>query len=102
MAKRPHTAEAAPAEPAAPMMSVHLANALLTGAPVSEAEMRCVIEHAKALHAMLVVSGPRFANAARDAIDLHNRAVRRLKGMREEAWRKRALLDDDEPLLEIA
>lgn len=98
----PHEEVIPTARPATPSMSVHLSNALLTGAPISEAEMRCIIEHAKALHALLIVSGPRFSNAARDAIDLHNRAIRRLRGMREEAWKQRAALDDDERLLEIA
>lgn len=100
MAKRPAEAEMAPA-PTAPTMSVHLANALVTAAPMSEAELRCVISHCIALEAMLRVSGPRFAIMRGQVVTMHNDAVRRLRGERAAA-RRRAIEDDDEPLLEIA
>lgn len=86
----------------APKMSVLLANALVTGAPMTEPELHCVIDHMRQLRALAVVSGPRLVNAVQAAVDLHNRAVRRLRGMREEAHTKRGWMEEDERLLEIA
>lgn len=75
-------------------------NALITSAPLTNEELNNLRVHFAALEAMLVMSGPRFSNARRDAIDMHNRAVRIIKGMRE-AERQRAALQEEPELLEI-
>jgi hypothetical protein len=75
------------------------ANALVTEAPLTTAELTLLAAHYRALAALCEASGPRFSNARRDAVDMHNRAIRRLRGIRDEA-RRRALEHEDE-LLEI-
>lgn len=76
------------------------ANALITEAPLSVPELTVLREHFAALAALCSESGPRFANARRDAVDMHNRAVRRLRGIRDEA-RRRATLAEEDDLMEI-
>ena len=66
-----------PARPVA--MTIQTANALVTHAPISEEQLRAGMAHFKALAALTAVSGPRFANANRDAINLHDVCVRRLR-----------------------
>jgi hypothetical protein len=75
-------------------------NALVTEAPLTTAELTLLMTHFKALHEALQASGPRFTQGARDAADMHNRAVRRLRGIRDEAKRKKQERADDD-LLEI-
>ena len=76
------------------------ANALVTNSPLTTEELDALRQHFAGLHRSLSISGPRFTNALRDASDMHNRTVRRIKGLREEAARRAALAEDDE-LLEI-
>lgn len=76
-------------------------NALVTNAPLTTEELTGLRAHFLALAGSLTVSGPRFTNARRDAVDMHNRAVRRMRGLKEEAVRRAALAEDME-LLEIA
>lgn len=92
------TIPAPPDAPEKPVMSVQLANALVTSAPMTVAELHCTREHFYALLRMFDISGPLFSPMRRQALDMHNRAVRRLNGIREEA-RRRA--EDDERILEI-
>lgn len=80
-------------------LGAELANALVTNATVTEQELRALAEHFRALADQCQISGPRFAGPRRDAIDMHNRAVRRLRGLHEEA--RRAALADPDELLEI-
>lgn len=75
-------------------------NALITEAPLTPAELDGLRLHFAGLVATLEVSGPRFSNARRDAVDMHNRVVRRLRGIRDEAIR-RATMAEDDALLEI-
>lgn len=75
-------------------------NALITDAPLTTVELHTLRLHFAALEAMCVISGPRFGSARRDAVDMHNRAVRRLKGIKDEERRRAALAEDPE-LLEI-
>lgn len=75
-------------------------NALVTNAPLTTEELTALRAHFLALSASLVISGPRFTNARRDGVDMHNRAVRRMRGLKEEAQRRAALAEDAE-LLEI-
>lgn len=75
-------------------------NALITEAPLTTTELHALREHFVGLAGMMEISGPRFSNPRRDAVDMHNRAVRRLRGIRDEQRRRAALQDEDE-LLEI-
>lgn len=84
-------------EPA--VMSGRLANALMTQASMSSSELHCAVRHYLALIKLLDVSGPYFASQRRQAVDMHNRAVRRVNGIREEIRRRAE--EDDERLLEI-
>lgn len=86
--------------PEARPVGAEISNALITEAPLTTEELQALRTHFATLAATLEVSGPRFANPRRDAIDMHNRAVRRLKGVRDEA-RRRAALVEEEDLLEI-
>ena len=70
---------------AAPTMDVQTANALVTGAPIVEAQLWAAREHFRQLAELLTRSGPRFANAHRDAVNSHNPCVRRLKESQEDA-----------------
>jgi hypothetical protein len=63
-------------------MTIQTANALVTHAPISEEQLRAAMAHFKALAALTSVSGPRFANANRDAVAMHDVCVRRLR----ETW----------------
>ena len=81
-------------------VSAETANALVTEAPLTNDELNLLREHFSGLHGLLTHSGPRFSNARRDAADMHNRAVRRLRGIRDEA-RRRAALEHDDELMEI-
>jgi hypothetical protein len=75
-------------------------NALVTEAPLTTAELTLLMTHFRALYDTLQISGPRFTTAGRDAVDMHNRTVRRLKGIRDEA-KRRALVQEDSDLIEI-
>lgn len=81
-------------------VGAEIANALLTEAPLTSAELDALRTHYASLAALCEVSGPRFSNPRRDAVDMHNRAVRRMRGIRDEA-RRRATLEDEQDLLEI-
>ena len=78
----------AAAAPMPPGMTIQTANALVTHAPISEEQLRAAMAHFKALAALTGVSGPRFANANRDAVNLHNVCVARLRESREAALRR--------------
>lgn len=75
-------------------------NALITEAPLTRPELSNLMAHFASLAGMMEISGPRFSNPRRDAVDMHNRAVRRLRGIRDEA-RRRAALAEEESLMEI-
>ncbi|HEX3587763.1 MAG TPA: hypothetical protein VH024_17320 [Candidatus Angelobacter sp.] len=81
-------------------MSVQLANALVTSAPLSVEEMHVMRVHFIALVALLDVSGPMFSSMRRQAVDMHNKVVRRINGVADEV-RRRALMEDPDRLLEI-
>jgi len=107
MARVPSSAMDSPKPPAplpasgAPVqMTVYIANAILTHAPLTAAQLECSRVYYKALAEMLIQGGPRFANARRDAIDMHNRVVRWIRGAREEEARRKTVVEE-ETLLEI-
>lgn len=81
-------------------IGAELCNCLVTEAPLTRAECDHLRKHFAALEHMLVTSGPRFSNARRDAVVMHNRAVRRLRGIINEVKRRAALAEEDE-LMEI-
>lgn len=86
--ERPAPSPEVAAAPMPPSMSIQTANALVTHAPISEEQLRAAMVHFKALAALTAVSGPRFANANRDAVALHNTCVARLRESREAALRR--------------
>jgi hypothetical protein len=75
-------------------------NALITEAPLQQIELEALRTHFLALSDLCGMSGPRFSAPRRDAIDMHNRVVRRLRGIRDEA-RRRATMQEDDELLEL-
>lgn len=81
-------------------IGAEICNAIVTNAPLTGDELTTLLAHFRALADTCAISGPRFSNARRDAIDMHNRIIRRIRGEREEAAR-RAALDVEDPLLEI-
>lgn len=81
-------------------IGAELCNCLVTEAPLTRAECDHLRKHFATLEHMLVTSGPRFSNARRDAVLMHNRAVRRLRGIIDEVKRRAALAEEDE-LMEI-
>lgn len=103
---RPTRAKAASEQPIAPRgpvvrpVGADTCNALITEAPLSNEELDLLRLHFAGLEQMLLKSGPRFSNPRQTAVDFHNRAVRRLRGIRDEAKRRAALAEDEE-LLEI-
>lgn len=60
-------------------MAPQTSNALITGAPCNDEQLHAARRHFLAVETLLSISGPRFANARRDAAGLHNTAVRRLR-----------------------
>lgn len=87
---------------AAEPMQIQTANALITGAPADDDQLQAARAHFRTLSEMLTVSGPRFANAARDAAGLHNTAIRRLREADQERRRRAARqADADAGLNEI-
>jgi hypothetical protein len=93
----------APVAPPRPMVrpvGADTCNALITEAPLTNEELDLLRIHFAALEQMMVISGPRFSNARRDAVDLHNRAVLRMRGIRDEIKRREAM-QEEEHLLEI-
>lgn len=60
-------------------MAPQTANALITGAPCNDEQLHAARLHFRSIETMLAISGPRFANARRDAAGLHNKAVQRLR-----------------------
>jgi hypothetical protein len=65
-------------------MLILTANMLLTGGPIEEDQLRAAVAHFRGLAEMCVRSGPRFGGSHREAINLHNLAVRRLRESSEE------------------
>lgn len=63
------------AEIAPPTMSVTIANALQTRAPLTREQIECAIAHYRGVEALLRVSGPWFTNCRRDAAKWHNMAI---------------------------
>lgn len=76
-------------------------NALITEAPLTQDELHTLRVHFAALERLCVISGPRFGPARAIAVEFHNRCVRRIKGLKEEA-KRRAALAEDEDLMEIS
>ena len=62
-------------------MGVDIANALVTNAPLTQAQVECALRHYGALEALLRISGPRFTNHRRDAAEYHNKALDRLRAI---------------------
>lgn len=90
-------------EPAAlpvPPMTVKIANALVTGSPLSVAEMEAARDHFARVASLLLISGPAFSASRVVAIERHNACVRRLRENRE-AERARAQAAADADLVEI-
>lgn len=79
-----------PAPAGDPPMAIQTANALVTGSPITDEQLHAARAHFKLLSDMLLVSGPRFANPARDAVGLHNKAIQRLRESMEQQ-RERAM-----------
>src|SRR5271157_2412769 len=79
------------AEPFGPTepMNTRLANALVTEAPMSRAQLEMVRAHFAELARMMLISGPAFSPMRRNAIDMHNRAVDRINGIMERNEAKR-------------
>lgn len=100
MAPKKPPAPVATTEPRPVQMTVQIANAILTHAPLNKEQLDCARAHYKLLAELTIAAGPRFANARRDAIDMHNRVVRWINGAKEEE-RRRKMVDDEERLLEI-
>jgi hypothetical protein len=93
----------APVAPPRPMVrpvGADTCNALITEAPLTNEELDLLRVHFAGLERMMVISGPRFSNARRDAVDMHNRAVKRMRGIRDEV-RRRATMQEDDELMEI-
>lgn len=67
------------------VMNVQTANALVTGAYIDEAQLDEARTHFKALVDLTSISGPRFANAHRDAVNVYNLCIRRMRESREDA-----------------
>ena len=89
--------------PAASSMNVQTANALVTGAPLEEAQLRIAMAHFVALEKLLSLSGPRFSNARSEAANMHNVAVRRIKEtLVEKRLREQRHADAMAGLIEIA
>ena len=66
--------------PRAPMvMGTDIANAIVTRAPLTLAQLHCALDHYAELEAMLRRSGPRFTNCRRDAADMHNKTLELLR-----------------------
>jgi hypothetical protein len=81
-------------------IGAELCNTLITEAPATIPELHTLRMHFAEVERLLVLSGPRFAGPRRDAIDMHNRAVRRIKGIIDERKRRQAL-EDEPQLMEI-
>ena len=86
--------------PEIPIMTVRIANSILTHAPLTELQLECARLYYRNLAELLIQGGPRFHHARRDAIDMHNRVVRWIKGAREEEIRRKTIVEE-ETLLEI-
>src|SRR5580658_6322192 len=91
---RPEQGERAPvteAEPYGPTepMNVRLANALVTQAPMTRAQLETVRAHFKLLAHMCIQSGPGFSPMRREAVNMHNKAVDRINGVIERNEAKR-------------
>lgn len=76
-------------------------NALITEAPLTQDELHALRVHFAALERLCVISGPRFGPARQVAVEFHNRCVRRIKGLKEEA-KRRAAMEEEPELLEIS
>ena len=88
--------------PEVPAMNIQTANALVTGAPIREEQLRVAMDHFKALESLLSISGPRFSNARSEAANQHNAAVRRLRETRDQAvLRARRYQEAKDGLIEI-
>lgn len=64
---------------AVPVMQIQTANALITGAPIAVDQLHAAKAHFETLATLLSRSGPRFANPQRDAANMHNKAVARIR-----------------------
>lgn len=91
-----HAEPVGPPEP----MNTRLANALVTQAPMTMVQLDTVRLHFERLAQMMLISGPVFSPMRRSAIEMHNKAVRRINGHMEDI-RRRAKEDEEERLLEI-
>jgi len=81
-------------------MTVKIANALVTGAPLSIEDLEMSRGHYLSLAEQLLVSGPAFSASRLEAIKRHNVCVRRLREGREQE-RARAQAAADADLVEI-
>lgn len=97
---RPELGEKLPedhAEPVGPpeAMNVRLANALVTGAPMTMTQLHTAREFYGLFAAMHLQAGPTFSPSRATAIKLHNLATDRINGVNEERRRReREALED--------
>lgn len=82
-------------------MSVAVANALLTGQHVSEAQLESAYQHYKTLADHLTFSGPRFSDARLESVRMGNIALGRLRTERARIESEREARRQDDGLEEI-
>lgn len=83
-------------------MSVTVANALWTGAALSDGTLRMAMAHYASLVDALSVSGPAFSASRVIAVDSHNRCIRRLREhAKDKARRAEAAREAEAGLVEI-
>lgn len=98
--QRPPTTEAEPFGPTEPM-NVRLANALVTEAPMTRAQLDMVLAHFEELARMMLISGPAFSPMRRAAVDMRNKAALRINGImdRNEARRREREMEEQRLLI---
>lgn len=82
-------------------MSVTIANALLTGQHLSEAQLECAYRHYATLADHLTYSGPRFSDSRLESVRLGNIARDRLRAERARLEQEKTRAQHDDGLEEI-
>lgn len=82
-------------------MSVAVANALLTGQHMSEAQLENAYKHYATLADHLTYSGPRFSDARLEAVRMGNIARDRLRAERARLEQEKTRAQHDDGLEEI-
>ena len=95
MEPKPAPAYALSVDAKLPQMTVYIANSILTNAALTREQLESArlayLDAARLLQNL----GPRFANARRDAVDMHNRVVRWINGARDEEKRRKTIEEED-------